>query len=328
MEFNNIPFFTIIIPTRNRPELFKLALDSVLAQSFKNIEIIVVNDGSDLDFINSYKSLEKEYQHHPVIFRYQIKRPNGHGQSYSMNTGAYVGKGKYLCFLDDDDFWIDPEHLQRAYNSITSYSKTVDAYYSNQEAFFSDGKKNNTNIWISDLASKLNPASADNFGSHEVDVRFLLSSCGFAHLNCSIIRRELYLDIKGMDENIRYECDRDIYMRTIDSSSMILYNPKVISKHHVPDQKKKDNMSTMISAFEKYIYQIVVFEKSIFFSKRNEMRDFSKESLSYIYKKISDIYKNQNDIDSAALFAKKASALKFGVKWWLYTLSLKFRKSK
>ena len=44
---SNAPFFSVIIPTRNRLELFKQAYESVLNQSFSNFEVIVVNDGSD-----------------------------------------------------------------------------------------------------------------------------------------------------------------------------------------------------------------------------------------------------------------------------------------
>lgn len=322
---NNTPFFTIIIPTRNRPELFKLALDSVLTQSFQSKEIVVVNDGTDPGFMEAYKVIERKYVNYSVQFRYQIKRPNGHGQSYSINTGAYVGCGKYLCFLDDDDFWIDKEHLQRAFNSITASTKVVDVYYTNQDAYFSDGRKNANNTWIEDLAFKLDKLKPDMFGSYLVDVPFLLSSGGFAHLNCSIIRRQLYLNIKGMDENIRYECDRDIYMRTLDAAEFILYNPKVISKHHIPDQKKKDNMSTMVSALEKYLYQIVVYEKALLLADSSDIKSFSKTGLSYVYKHISTIFAKRNDLNSAKLYACKALALNFGLKWWLHTLLLKFR---
>lgn len=318
-------FFTIIIPTRNRPELFKLALDSVLAQTFSSKEVVVVNDGSDQEYLEAYKKLEQAYVGQPVKWRYQIKRPNGHGQSYSMNTGALVGNGKYIGFLDDDDYWTDEQHLQRAHDSITSHKQQVDAYYSNQTAFFSDGSPQKDNVWIEDLAKKLNKREQDDFGSYEVSVPFLLTSGGFAHLNCSIIRRQLYLDIKGMDEGIRYECDRDIFIRTIDVSGCILYNPKVISKHHIPDKKKKENMSTLISAFEKYIFQITVYEKAVLLSKQKAIREHSAQGLAYIYKHITTIYQQQSDYRSAAQYARKAQALQPSLKWWLNTVYLRLR---
>lgn len=325
VEQSKGPFFTIIIPTRNRPELFKLALDSVLQQSFESKEIVVVNDGSDDEYLPRYKELEKDYAEYPVKFKYQIKRPNGHGQSYSMNTGAYAGAGEYLCFLDDDDFWTDIEHLQRAYNSIINSNKKVDAYYSNQDAYFSDGTKQQNNVWIEDLAERTEGFENDAFGSCIVDAEFLFSSGGFAHLNCTIVRRTLYLSIKGMDENIRYECDRDIYIRVVDAAQHILYNPKIISKHHIPDPKKSDNMSTLVSTFEKRLYQVNVYEKAILLAKKASIVRHSKMGLANIFKHIAQEYMNMQQPSNAVVFAKKALALKCTFKWWLYCkyLSLK-----
>lgn len=320
----NSVFFTVIIPTRNRPELFKLALDSVLAQSFKDIEVIVVNDGSSDEFLTAYKAMENDYDE-TVKWRYQIRRPNGHGQSYSMNTGAYVGSGEYLCFLDDDDFWIDENHLQRAHDSIVKSAHKVDAYYSNQDAYFSDGRKQLENVWIEDLASPSKNLETDANGSAIVNAEFLFSSKGFAHLNCSIVRRELYLSIKGMDENIRYECDRDIYIRVVDASEHILYNPIVISKHHIPDPKKSDNMSTLVSSFEKRLYQINVYEKAILLAQKRCIKEHSKNGLSNIFKHITEEYIRLNEIQNASIYAKKALALKSSFKWRLYTTYLSFQ---
>jgi len=314
---NNV-FFTVVIPTRNRPELFQLALDSVLTQSFKNIEVVVANDGTTDEFLPAYKELEKQYGDN-VHWRYQIRRPNGHGQSYSMNTGAYVGNGKYLCFLDDDDYWIDSEHLQRAHDSIINSTIEVDAYYTNQDAYFSDGSKQQDNVWVEDLADRTQQLTKDEHGSLIVDAAFLFTSGGFAHLNCTIVKRELYLAIKGMDENIRYECDRDIYIRTVDAANTILYNPAVISKHHIPDPKKSDNMSTLVSNFEKRLYQITVYEKAILLSNKDCIQQHSKIGLSDVFKHITEEYLRLKQTKNAAIYANKALALNATLKWWLYS---------
>jgi len=147
------PFFSIIIPTRNRPKLFLLALKSVLKQSFPNKEIIIVNDGSTGNFLEQYKLIKKKYP--KISFYYLQHRPNGHGQSYSMNYGVDQAQGKYLCFLDDDDYWTDNNHLQKAYSHISTYPFSVDLYYSNQKAYFSNGKEQTNNVWLEDLIPSL-----------------------------------------------------------------------------------------------------------------------------------------------------------------------------
>ncbi|GMM68923.1 glycosyltransferase family A protein [Alteromonas sp. MTD1] len=310
------PFFTVIIPTRNRPELFTLALESVLAQTFKDKEIIVINDGSEPELLVHYRELEAKYCDDRIKFRYQISRPWGHGQSYSMNTGALVGSGKYLAFLDDDDYWTDSEHLNKAYEEIIKAGDDVDAYYTNQRAFFSDGTLKEENVWIEDLRCKLKNSSLETC---EVDASFLLSSNGFAHLNCTIIKRQLYLDMKGMDEGIRYDCDRDLYIRTLDKAKKMLFCPRFVSKHHIPDKSKKGNMSTVISSFEKYLYQISVYEKALLLCVKPEVKAHSRIALSNIFKHISDIYSSEKQYNLARVYAQKALALNPTLKWWCFT---------
>lgn len=317
-------FFSVIIPTRNRPQLFKLALDSVLAQSFDNFEVIVVNDGSTEEYWNDYEDL-KEQTGDKVSFHELVHRPNGHGQSYSMNYGVSKSRGKYICFLDDDDYWIDTEHLIRAYNSIIKSNKPVDVYYTNQVAYYSDGTKKIESVWIEDLKEFVENRKYDDSGSYLVDVPFLLKSGGFAHLNCSIIRKELYQSIGGMDENIRYECDRDFYIRSIDFSKIILHNPAIISKHNIPDAKKKDNMSTLVSFSEKLIYQMRVYDKGIALSKNELIVDYCAVGKMYILKKMAEGFFNKKDFKKGYVYSRQALGIRITLKWLLFTSYLYFK---
>src|SRR5208282_5367026 len=107
------PDFSIVIPSRNRPALLRQAIDSVLAQRHLAKEIIVVDDGSDGDAVALYAKLADELAGR-VTFLHLVRRPRGHGQSYAINFGAGAAAGNYIGMLDDDDYWIDPDHLGRA----------------------------------------------------------------------------------------------------------------------------------------------------------------------------------------------------------------------
>lgn len=316
----NEPYFSIVIPTRNRPDLFEKALLSVIAQDFTNKEIIIVNDGTDDSYIPRYRSI-LENQVVNVSWNSLIQRDNGHGQSYSMNFGASIAKGQYLCFLDDDDEWTDEGHLSRAYADITSSEKVVDLYYSNQEAYYVDGTKKQSSVWLEDLIPKL---ENDSSSACEVDANFLLKSDGFAHLNCSIFRRDFYLSIGGMDENIRYECDRDIYIRSIDNANYILYQPKVISLHNIPDKKDTSNMSTLVNDFEKKLYQLRVYEKGILNSKNEAVKELCIAGKMYQLKFLSEKFYEAGKNKIALLYARQALAISYTFKWHLFVLYLKF----
>ncbi len=324
MEIKQPITFSIIIPTRDRPDLFKLALDSVLAQDYSDIEILVVNDGSSGDFLNAYQVMEKDYSN-KVTFYYLTYRPNGHGQSYSMNYGASFATGDYLCFLDDDDFWTDTGHLTRAANSIRKANSLVDLYFTNQKAFFSDGTQQQSNVWIEDLPDVIRDQKKDDDGSYALTVLTLLKSRGFAHFNCSIYRKGLYEKIKGMDEHIRYECDRDIYIRALDNAELILYNPAFVSRHHIPDSKKSNNMSTAISIFEKKLFQLRVYDKGILLSQKPEIINFCKIGKGYELKRITETLVNNKQYDLAKYYGREALGVMPGFKWGLYMITLFLR---
>ena len=314
------PFFSINLSTRDRPELFQIALQSVLEQTFVNKEVIVVIDGSEDSNLEDYRELERQYE--GIAFYHLQHRAMGHGQSYAMNSGVHRSAGQYLCFLDDDDQWADPEHLQRAYNCITGSNESVDVYYSNQKAVFFDGNVKREHVWIDDLIDKVDPKNQHVEDSYFVDAAFLLSSGGFAHLNCSVFNRDFYLSRGGMDETIRYENDRDIYIRSIDAARVMLYSTRFVSLHNIPDVSKKSNMSTVSPMIEKKLYQLRVLDKGISLSRKPEVVRFCCKAKMYELKHAAHILAQNKQFRGAAHYARAALFNGFNLRWLAYTLYL------
>lgn len=94
------PLVSVIITTYGRPKFLKNAIESVLCQSYKNIEIIVVDD-------NIEKSIEREATENLIKNNFQtikyIKNKENRGACFSRNVGINSSKGEYIAFLDDDD---------------------------------------------------------------------------------------------------------------------------------------------------------------------------------------------------------------------------------
>ncbi|MFK7732442.1 MAG: glycosyltransferase family 2 protein [Pseudomonadales bacterium] len=320
---NQTPFFSIVIATRDRPKMFLAALDSVANQDFAAKELIVVVDGSSDENMTKYKAIEK--QRGDVTFHYLTHRKDGHGQSYSVNYGASKSNGEFLCFLDDDDEWTDFSYLQNLYNSIEASSKPVDVHYSHQKALFADGKPQNETVWLEDripLAQSL-PEIAP--GTHQVDRTFLLKSAGFGHLNCSAFSRKFFDSINGMDESIRYENDRDLFIRSIDVAEVILFSTRYMSLHHIPDNSKKDNMSTMASNIEKKLYQMRVYDKGVALGKSQEIASYCRRGKTYEQKHLARILEKNGDIRGASQYAREALLSGFTLKWLAYTIQISAR---
>ena len=95
-ELNSAPLFSVIIPTRDRLELLKRTVQSVRQQSFRDYEIIVVDDGST-DGTSSWLA-----ENH--CWLRGLTQPNK-GPGRARNAGARVARGQYFAFLDSDDLW-------------------------------------------------------------------------------------------------------------------------------------------------------------------------------------------------------------------------------
>ena len=103
----NYPKVSVIIPTYNRQKLLPKAIKSVLNQTFKNFELIIVDDG----LTDNTKEIIKEFQKRDPRIKY-IWQENFGAPAGPKNTGIKNSKGEYIAFLDDDDEWL-PEKLER-----------------------------------------------------------------------------------------------------------------------------------------------------------------------------------------------------------------------
>ncbi|WP_192881446.1 glycosyltransferase [Haemophilus haemolyticus] len=93
------PLFSIIIPIYNTSRYLDECIISVLKQKFDNYEVILIDDGSTDDSFDICNKYRKEYGN--VVF---ISKSN-EGQSIARNIGIHLARGKYLIFLDSDDYW-------------------------------------------------------------------------------------------------------------------------------------------------------------------------------------------------------------------------------
>jgi len=107
---NEEPLVSVIIPVYNAEDHLQQTLESVLAQTYDNYEVLIVDDGSQ---DGSLRIAEEVRAHHPDRFRV-LRHPNGgnRGVSASRNLGLHHAQGTRVAFLDADDWWY-PEKLRR-----------------------------------------------------------------------------------------------------------------------------------------------------------------------------------------------------------------------
>ncbi|MBR0568581.1 glycosyltransferase [Azoarcus sp. L1K30] len=308
---------SVIIPSRNRPTLLRKAIQSVLEQSHRETEILVVNDGSDGPNLAAYQSLAAELKSRVLMLDLEATE-RGHGQSYAINRGVERAQGEFVTFLDDDDFWTDPEHLARASRALCAADSSIDLYYTNQAAYLGDEQVKGP-LWLEELEHIVKTTHRpDGEGVYDVSVEDLMRCNGFQHLNTSVVRRTLYLDIGGMDENIRYECDWDFYLRCIDVARGIRYFPGMTSHHNAPDPSKTLNMSTVVTVLQKLLFRSYVMDKAVLFSKSPAIRKAATRNKGYTLKRITEKLVSDGNYELAAVYARESLSTGLSPKWLLY----------
>lgn len=102
---------SIIIPVYNTEEFVEEAVRSIMNQTLQDIEIIIINDGSTDNSLSIIRKLANEDD------RIQIYSRENKGLSATRNQGIYLAKGKYLYFMDSDDY-LEPDALESWFSQM------------------------------------------------------------------------------------------------------------------------------------------------------------------------------------------------------------------
>jgi glycosyltransferase involved in cell wall biosynthesis len=189
-ETAGIPIVSVIVPTHNRPELLCIAIDSILAQTLENFEIIVVNDaGIDVEPWIASRDPRRRIR--------VIRHPRNKGPAASRNTGLKAARGRYVAYLDDDDFYY-PEHLQTLVNTAEENGVSVACSEANRALYT---EKNGREPLQREVIYRLDLAADDFLVSNRLPV-------------LSILHRKTCIDTIGLfDEELTTHEDWDMWVR-------------------------------------------------------------------------------------------------------------------
>jgi glycosyltransferase involved in cell wall biosynthesis len=198
------PVVTVLVPTFNRRRYLAGALASVVRQSYRNLQIIVINDGGEdvSDIVNSFGDER-------LIF---IDRKENRGKAHSLNEALSRAEGKYVAYLDDDDLYY-PNHIETLVDALENNSDCQVAYSDLYKVYckvFSDGSRK--------VLSKVVEISRD------FDRFFMLYYNHVLHV--SLMHRRDLLEKTGLyNEDINVLIDWDMTRRLVFFSDF----------HHVPE---------------------------------------------------------------------------------------------
>lgn len=200
-----MPRFTVVIPLYNKENYITKTLHSVLAQSFTDFEVIVVDDCSTDKSAEKVKALSDSRIH---IITHQKNK----GLSASRNTGIKAANANYIAFLDADDLW-KPRFLETINFLIQEYPKA---------SLF--GTKYEVNLDGSKVIEYATPIK--EFEVHGIIPNFFDYSRNYALYNqsCFCAKKEVFEKVGYYNEQVNYSEDVDFNIRAYAENQLAYYN--------------------------------------------------------------------------------------------------------
>lgn len=246
------PRVSVILTTYNRSTFLKNAIKSVLNQTFKDFELIIVDDNST----DNTPDIIKCYDDKRIVY---VRRGSNSGyQCVPKNDGIKISKGRYIAYLDDDNKYTE-DHLEVLTNALDS-NPDIDVVYGNRQHFSCQGFGE----------TKLGDARRYDFDE-------LCEGINYIDTSDIIHRKKAIYKIGGWDPQIKSMGDYDLILRLYKSGYRFQFIPKILTYYY----HHKD------SATSKRIFNIRPDECQFLWVRQSlftRMKNFFKREIEYLLK--------------------------------------------
>ena len=226
----------VIIPFYNGAQWVERAIQSVLGQTIKPAEFIIVNDGSSINEKDAIESLKSKYD-------FQLLHKANGGQGSARNYGAANTNSNYLCFLDQDDFYL-PTHIEDLLKRVPSNDPMFGFVYADLYVADVDG-----NIIFSDCVRERGPHPKRSV----VD---LIQRDMFVLPSASIISRAAFVNVGGFDPQFMGYEDDDLFLRIYRSGYSNYFLDKAVTVWCIHSESTSYSIKMIRSRF-KYFNHIL-----------------------------------------------------------------------
>lgn len=261
---------SVIIPTYNRSEYINRAIDSVLSQTYKNLEVIVVDDNNPNSEgrKNTIKKMKKYEKNTKVKYICHERNKNG---AAARNTGINISDAEYITFLDDDDYFL-PKRIEIIVNQMNENREFDGAY---------------TGVIITENLKIKKVLSSGLEGNLQKNI---LMQKSFFGTGSNLFFRALALkNINGFDESFQRHQDLEVLVRFFEQ-----YKIKAVDSYSVVkcenDRQNVPNIEKTIIYRKKFLDE---FEEII---KKNNPQDIYSENYFHLLKLAIRSGKNYNEI--------------------------------
>lgn len=246
---------SVVIPLYNKQNSIAATLQSVLAQTYTNYEIIVVDDGSTDDSANIAEATLRECKVYGVECRGSIIRRANGGVCSARNRGIQEAKYDYVALLDGDDLW-DEHYLEEQVNLIQDFPEAK--MWGINFAEMSNGE----------LIRKLPTGLPEGYRGY-VENYFQIPG-RISDLYCSssvVIQKEVFDKVGYFDERIKYAEDSDMWFRII-ATYLVAFYDRYMAFYQYDAENRAMNRTRLLRYFlPYYVDKYQVFKRNIVFYK-------------------------------------------------------------
>lgn len=196
---------SVIIPVYNRAHLLPRAVHSVLAQSFREFELLIIDDCST----DGAAEVVRSFTDPRVV---TIRLEENQGASAARNSGIQRAAGQYVAFLDSDDEWL-PKKLERQLEVFRQGSERLGVVYTDQRK----------------IAWKYEPRTKKYSG--DISQRILVNNF-VGGMSTPLIRRFCLLAVGGFDEDVVATEDWDLWIRLAQNCEFQHLDQELVHYHH------------------------------------------------------------------------------------------------
>jgi len=275
-------YVSVIIPTYNRADKLKRAIESVLKQTHERFEIIIVDDHSR----DETKSVVKNFIDERI---YYIRNEENLGGSESRNVGIRNARYDYIAFLDDDDEWL-PEKLEKQLKVLkktssiycgvyTGFTRVKDSRIFSKHIYDKEGDLFNQLLWKNVIGS--------------TSVIMLKKSC--------------IVDVGGFTKNLPASQELELYLRLSRKYKFKSIPEVLVTRYYHDDEQITGNHSKKLVS-KKYLYG----------KYQREIKSNSKLHSKYLYQLAFLEYMNSNNKQALNHLITAFKLNPFGIKYYLW----------
>lgn len=180
-----MPKISVVVPVYNAGDYLAPCLDSIIQQTYTNLEIILVNDGST----DGSAEVCERYRRQDSRIRLVHNPLGGGGVGSARNTALPLITGDYVLFVDNDD-WLEPNHIEFLYHSLTETGS--DIAIANFTEFIEERQAFHFHLQAEDYYQKI--YTPEEWFAKEYDTQYCLSQC-FTVPWCKLYKTSLFENI-------------------------------------------------------------------------------------------------------------------------------------